>query len=115
MQVNPHVGRGFYDVNALRSNTRYNAVAGSEILHHYLVEHEIEKGEDEVRGEPDDLARATYAAYNAGPRQLARYRRPGNAKGGVGHRVDADFWRKFQSVRTGNELEVKTCYPGFSA
>ena len=115
MQVNPHVWRGFYDVGALRTDIRYNADAGGEILHHYLVDHAIAKREDEARGQPDDLARATYAAYNAGPRQLARYRRPRGGEGGVGHRVDADFWSKFQAVRAGKELEVKTCYPGFSA
>src|SRR5207247_1806315 len=41
MQVNPHVWRGFYDVKALRSSTKYNAEAGSEILHHYLVDYAL--------------------------------------------------------------------------
>jgi soluble lytic murein transglycosylase-like protein len=112
MQVNPRVWRGFYDVKALRSSTKYNAQAGSEILHHYLVDYAIKKREDRVRNNPEDLARATYAAYNAGPRQLDRYRRSVNGK--TGHRIDADFWKKYQQIKAGNDLAVKSCFPGLA-
>jgi hypothetical protein len=115
MQVNPHVWRGLYDVKALRSSARYNAEAGSEIVHHYLVDYAIAKGEDRARGRAEDLARAAYSAYNAGPRQLTRYRRPGKGPDGVGHPIDADFWTKYQQVRSGDELGVRTCFPGASA
>jgi hypothetical protein len=111
MQVNPRVWRGFYDVKALRTSTKYNALAGSEILHHYLVDYAIKQREDQVRKNLDDLARATYAAYNAGPRQLDRYRRS-FPKGQTGHRIDADFWEKYQEVKKGNDLAVKSCFPG---
>jgi soluble lytic murein transglycosylase-like protein len=111
MQVNPRVWRGFYDVKSLRTSTKYNALAGSEILHHYLVDYAIKQREDQVRKNLDDLARATYAAYNAGPRQLDRYRRP-FPKGQTGHRIDADFWEKYQQVKKGNDLAVKSCFPG---
>jgi hypothetical protein len=114
MQVNPHVWRGFYDVKSLRSSTKYNAEAGSEILHHYLIDYAIKKKEDKVRKRFDDLARATYAAYNAGPRQLDRYRRP-FPKGKIGHRIDADFWDKYQKIKQGNDLAVKACFPGLDA
>jgi soluble lytic murein transglycosylase-like protein len=114
MQVNPHVWRGFYDVKALRSSTKYNAEAGSEILHHYLLDYAIKKREDNVRKSFDDLARATYAAYNAGPRQLDRYRRA-FPKGKTGHRIDADFWDKYQKIKQGNDLAVKACFPGLDA
>jgi hypothetical protein len=114
MQVNPHVWRGFYDVKALRSSTKYNAEAGSEILHHYLLDYAIKKREDKVRKSFDDLARATYAAYNAGPRQLDRYRRS-FPKGKTGHRIDADFWEKYQQIKAGNNLAVKACFPGLGA
>ncbi len=113
MQVNPHVWRGFYDVKSLRSSTKYNASAGSEILHHYLFDYAIKKREDKVRKNFDDLARATYAAYNAGPRQLDRYRRS-FGKGKVGHRIDADFWKKYQEIKKGNDLGVKSCFPGLA-
>jgi soluble lytic murein transglycosylase-like protein len=111
MQVNPHVWRGFYDVRSLRTSTKYNALAGSEILHHYLVDYAIKQREDQVRKNIDDLARATYAAYNAGPRQLDRYRRA-FPKGQTGHRIDADFWQKYQQIKKGNDLAVKSCFPG---
>jgi hypothetical protein len=111
MQVNPHVWRGFYDVKSLRTSTKYNAEAGSEILYHYLVDYAIKKKEDQVRKKPEDLARATYAAYNAGPGQLDRYRRK-FPKGKTGHRIDADFWEKFQEIQKGNDLAVKACFPG---
>ena len=113
MQVNPHVWRGFYDVKSLRGSTKYNAEAGSEILHHYLVDYAIKKKEDKVRKKPDDLARATYAAYNAGPRQLDRYRRA-FPKGKTGHRIDVDFWKKYQQIKQGNDLAVKACFPGLA-
>jgi len=112
MQVSPHVWRGFYDVKSLRNSTKYNAQAGSEILHHYLVDYAIKKREDRVRNDPEDLARATYSAYNAGPRQLDRYRR--SSKGKIGHRIDGDFWKKYQQIRNGNDLAVKSCFPGLA-
>jgi hypothetical protein len=112
MQVNARVWRGFYDVPSLRDSPQYNAEAGSEILHHYLVDYAIKRREDEVRKQQGDLARATYSAYNAGPRQLARYRRPHNGK--PGHPIDAGFWAKFQKIQSGNELAVRACFPGAS-
>jgi soluble lytic murein transglycosylase-like protein len=114
MQVNPHVWRGFYDVKALRTSTKYNAEAGSEILHHYLIDYAIKQSEDKVRKNFDDLARATYAAYNAGPRQLDRYRRA-FPKGQTGHRIDADFWEKYQQIKAGKDLAVKACFAGLDA
>lgn len=110
MQVNVHVWRGFYDVTSLRNGTKYNAEAGSEILHHYLVEYAIARHEDRVRKNVDDLARASYSAYNAGPRRLDRYRR--TVKGKTGHRIDAEFWAKYQQIKKGNELAVRSCFPG---
>ncbi len=112
MQVHQRVWRGLYDVNALRSSMRYNARAGSEILHHYLVDYAIARREHEVRKDPDDLARATYAAYNAGPRQLRRYRTPHG--GVVGHAIDRSFAEKYRRVQAGDELAVASCYPGFA-
>ncbi len=112
MQVHQHVWRGFYDVESLRSSIRYNAWAGSEILQHYLVDYAIRKGEEQARGEPGDLARAAYAAYNAGPSQLRRYRLAG---GGKGHRIDQAFWHKYQTIHGGDELAVAGCFPGHAA
>ena len=112
MQVHQHVWRGFYEPASLRSSLKYNARAGSEILHHYLVDYAISKGEQEVRGKPDDLASASYSAYNAGPRQLRRYRRPfGKA---IGHKIDRSFAEKYRHIQAGDDLAVAACFPGFT-
>jgi hypothetical protein len=108
MQVNQRVWRGFYDQKSLQQNMRYNAKAGSEILHHYLVDYALRKGEQKARGDVDDLARATYAAYNGGPGKLQRYRR--QAGGKTGHRIDEAFWNKYRQVKEGNDLAVASCF-----
>lgn len=108
MQVNARVWRGFYDVKGLRGDIAYNARAGTEILLHYLVDHAIKKGEHTKTKKVENLARASYGAYNGGPRELTRYR---SAKSTAREkRVDADFWDKFQKIRNGNELAVSQCF-----
>lgn len=110
MQVNQHVWRGFYDVQGLRTDVAYNTSAGSEILLHYLVDYAIAKGEHTKTGNVDNLSRASYAAYNAGPGQLARYRNPkavARAK-----RVDEAFWTKYKTIKSGKELAVAACFGG---
>jgi hypothetical protein len=108
MQVNQHVWRGLYDVRWLRDDIAYNASAGSEILLHYLKDYAIAKGEHTRTGGVDNLARATYAAYNGGPGHLRRYRV------GTKHRhlrqIDESFWQKYRKVKGGNDLAVTECY-----
>ncbi len=110
MQVNPRVWRGFYDVNALKSDFIYNAQAGSEILMHYLLDIAIKKGEHTKTGNADNLARASYSAYNAGPGKLTRYR-DGKASSRE-KRVDQDFWKKYQAMKKNDPLAVLACYGG---
>jgi hypothetical protein len=108
MQINENVWRGFYDVGALRNKIAYNAKAGSEILARYLIDYAIKKGEHETKGGVDNLARATYSAYNAGPGQLRRYRtaKPGSRAA----RVDGSFWTKYKTVKAGRERDVARCF-----
>jgi hypothetical protein len=106
MQVNRNTWRGVYDLNGLSGDIAYNTSAGSEILLYYLSRFAIRKKEDAQPG--GHLARATYSAYNGGPRQLGRYR---NAKTPVTwKRVDDAFWTKFRAVSAGQELGVRSCY-----
>jgi hypothetical protein len=106
MQVNRNTWRGVYDLNGLSGDIAYNTNAGSEILLYYLSRFAIRKKEDAQPG--GHLARATYSAYNGGPRQLGRYR---NAKTPVTwKRVDDAFWTKFRAVSAGQELGVRSCY-----
>jgi len=108
MQINQHVWRGFYDVNSLKHDVGYNARAGTEILHHYLTDYAIAKGEHELSGGNDNLPRATYAMYNGGPRQMTRYREAKTPR--TLRLIDEAFWRKYQTVNDGNIMGVAECY-----
>lgn len=110
MQINQHVWRGIYDPESLQQDVGYNASAGSEILHHYLVDYAISRGEQLLPGGMDNLVRSTYAMYNGGPRHLSRYRREDTSA--ALRAIDEAFWEKFQSVRTGNTMAVSRCYTG---
>ena len=109
MQIMPIVWRGFYDTRSLGNSIEYNAAAGGEILHKYLVRYAIRRGEHLKDGGVDNLARATYAAYNGGPRHLTRYRKSDTSASLK--KIDAAFWDKFNQTRDHGALSVKNCYP----
>ena len=106
MQVNRRTWRGLYDLDGLSGDIAYNSQAGSEILLYYLSRYAIRKGEDRQPG--GNLARATYSAYNGGPRALGRYRNAATVP--ALKKVDEAFWAKFRTVSAGQELAVKSCY-----
>ena len=108
MQIMPRVWRGFYDTDSLGNSIVYNAIAGSEILHRYLTRYAIRKGEHKQQGGLENLARASYAAYNGGPRHLKRYRLD-DTKQSL-KKIDKSFWKKYQQVRDGDELAVRQCF-----
>ncbi len=108
MQINQHVWRGIYDVRWLRDDIGYNANAGGEIMLHYLLDYAIKKGEHTQTGNPDSLARASYAVYNGGPGHLRRYRQP--PKNRHLREIDEAFWKKYREVKDGNDLAVRQCY-----
>lgn len=108
MQINKHVWRNVYDLEALEENVGYNARAGNEILAHYLVDYAIKRKEHEVRGEVDDLVRATYGVYNGGPSHLSRYRKADTNDYLKG--IDAGFWKKYEAIRKHGAEAVKQCY-----
>src|SRR5215831_1877723 len=106
MQVNRNTWRGLYDLNGLSGDIEYNSKAGSEILLYYLSRFAISKREDKQPG--GNLARATYSAYNGGPRAVGRYRTATTIP--ALKKVDEAFWTKFRAVSAGKELAVKGCY-----
>jgi septal ring-binding cell division protein DamX len=113
MQMNEKVWRGFYDIQKLRWDTAYNSRAGAEVLLNYLVKYALKQGEQKRPGGLDNLARASYSAYNGGPSQVSRYRKSHVA---ASHKkVDAAFWKKYQQVKAGNELNVAQCIGGKTA
>jgi soluble lytic murein transglycosylase-like protein len=110
MQINTHVWRGVYDLDALLANIGYNARAGSEILVHYLVDYAIRKLEAEADDNQDSIARATYAVYNGGPRHLTRFRNPKTSA--ALKKIDNAFWQKYRAMQTEGPLAVKRCLAG---
>ncbi len=107
MQVNRKVWRGFYDVKQLEKDIAYNATAGSEILLHYFRDYALKK-EAGKKGGVDNLARATYGAYNGGPRHLTRYRESGTRADL--RKIDESFWSKYQKIKSGDIQAVAGCY-----
>lgn len=108
MQVVPTVWRGFYEPQGLTRDIAYNAEAGSEILMHYLKHYALDRGEHRQPGGRDNLAWATYAAYNGGPRQFRRYRAADTRESL--RNIDTAFRDKFKTIRDGDELAVRSCY-----
>lgn len=109
MQINGRVWRGLYDPAGLEGDIGYNGRAGAEILWHYLEDFALPAGEHLNEGGADNLARATYAAYNGGPGHLSRYRKPKTSP----HlqTIDREFWRKYEAVRAGDQAPMFSCYP----
>lgn len=110
MQINQHVWRGFYEIDALRHEVGYNALAGAEIVYHYLVDYAIAHGEHKQSGGLDNLARSTYSMYNGGPSHRNRYRRD-NTSANL-RAIDQSFWEKYQLVQKNDPLVVAECYTG---
>jgi len=107
MQLNERVWRGFYDIQKLRWDIAYNVRAGTEVLLNYLVRYALKQDEHKRRGGLDNLARATYSAYNGGPSQVSRYRDPTAASA---HKIiDSAFWEKYRTVKQGKELHIARC------
>ncbi len=110
MQVNVHVWRGVYDVDAIANNVGYNARAGNEILMHYLVDYAIRKKEHEINNNPENLVRSTYAMYNGGPRHRSRYRDP-KVSASL-KRIDDSFLVKYHAIQAEGSKAVRPCLAG---
>ncbi len=107
MQVNTRVWRGLYDPRSVSSSIEYNSNAGAEILYRYFRKHALRAKEQMAPGGEDNLARATWAAYNGGPGHLRRYRKTETSP----HlkAVDTEFWQKYQAVQRDDESAFFSC------
>jgi len=105
MQINQHVWRGFYNVERLRWNTAYNMRAGAQIVLRYLKAYAIPYAER--AGKPQDVPRAVYAVYNAGPRAVGRFnktpRHPREA------RVDDRLFALYHGIAAGGQADLASC------
>ena len=105
MQINQHVWRGFYNIERLQGDVAYNIQAGSQILMRYFKEYGTQVAKE--NGNPAHAARATYAAYNAGPRASRRFMKPdANARQ---KRVDEHLWDLYQKIAAGGSGNLANC------
>jgi hypothetical protein len=105
MQINRYIWRGFYDVERLKWNAAYNARAGAEILLRYLQQYGL--AEEKQTGNLDNVARATYAVYNAGPKAVTRYRaRNSSARE---KKVDTRFWKLYRGFAANGAVDLYRC------
>lgn len=105
MQINPNVWRGIFDVDRLKTDAGYNAYAGTRILLRYLRLHA--RPIAQRTGAIEDLARASYAAYNAGPRAAGRFLKS-NPKSRV-RQIDDKFWKLFVGLSEGGSVDLRAC------
>ncbi|MCP5407412.1 MAG: transglycosylase SLT domain-containing protein [Chromatiaceae bacterium] len=99
------VWRGLYDAERLKWEVAYNARAGAQILLHYLEG----PGLDVVRqtGNPEYLAWASYAVYNAGPVAAKRFlRKRGELKPG---QTDRKLLAHYQGFVDGGIADLEHC------
>lgn len=111
MQINERVWRGIYDLNQLRWNIRYNALAGCEVLDLYVAKY-IE-GNPQNRAiaaklKDDTLAGLVYAMYNGGPRDFDRFLK--RSRSGKFHLSDRLFKEKYGWVKTGRWQSGRNCF-----
>lgn len=107
MQMNERIWRGFYDLQRLRWDIAYNSNAGAEVLLDYMVKYAIRRNEHKQAGGVDNLARASYSAYNGGPGKASRYRQADVSA--YQKKVDTAFWHKFRKIDNGEQDSIARC------
>ena len=105
MQINQRVWRGFYDIERVRWDTAYNIRAGAQILMRYMKDYAIPYAQK--TGNVDDVPRAAYAVYNAGPRAVGRFAKsPPHPREA---RVDEKLWSLYQAIADGGQVDLASC------
>jgi len=99
------VWRGFFNVERLRWDTAYNALAGTQILMRYVKDYAIPYAQKS--GQPTDVPRAAYAVYNAGPRAVSRFAK--NEPHPREQRVDEKLWALYKGVASGGRPDLESC------
>ena len=110
MQINERVWRGFYRIESLRWNIRYNIRAGCEILDLYLRDYAIKRSQSKRTLDTDTLVKVTYVMYNAGPGEYFDFLK--RSKKNAPNRLDRLFWQKYSSSRGNQFGELLHCLTG---
>jgi len=110
MQINERVWRGFYRIESLRWNIRYNIRAGCEILDLYLRDYAIKRSQSKRVLDTDTLVKVTYVMYNAGPGEYFEFLK--RSKKNAPNRLDRLFWQKYSSSRRNQFGELLHCLTG---
>ncbi|HJX31000.1 MAG TPA: lytic transglycosylase domain-containing protein [Thermodesulfobacteriota bacterium] len=110
MQLHERVWRGFYQLESLRWNIRYNARAGSEILNYYLCKYALKKMDPTNPLDLDTLARVVYAMYNGGPGEFRKFlkRKETNSF----YKSDQLFWERYTLAKKGQFDKISACLLG---
>ncbi len=109
MQINQLVWRGFYRIESLRWNIRYNIRAGCEILDLYLRDYALKRSQSKGTLDKDTLVQVTYAMYNAGPGEYFDFFKR-SKKNTL--RRDTLFWQKYESSRKDQFDGLSHCLTG---
>lgn len=110
MQINERVWRGFYNVNQLRWDIRYNALAGCEIVDLYLRRYVLKEPGWEKSSKRKMLSQLLYAMYNGGPGQYRKFQ--DRFRSGKLYKSDKLFLEKYLWVKKQDWGRVKICLVG---
>ena len=110
MQINERIWRGFYRVESLRWNIRYNIRAGCEILHLYLRDYALKRLQSKGTLDRNTLVQVTYGMYNAGPDEYFEFVK--RSKKNAPNRRDRLFWEKYLSSKGDQFDGLSQCLTG---
>ena len=95
-------GSGVRDLLACGSG---HARAGAQILKRYMKDYAMPYAEKS--GDMNDVPRAAYAVYNAGPRAAGRFDKPKPHP--REKRVDDKLWSLYQGFASGRQADLRSC------
>ncbi len=107
MQINERVWRGVYNLNHLRWNIKYNALAGCEIIDLYFRRYALRKIDQINPFTEMKLAGVIYAMYNGGPGQFKKFLN--RCKNNKFYSSDRLFREKFTWVINGQWNNINKC------
>ncbi len=110
MQINERVWRGFYQLESLRWNIRYNIRAGCEILDLYFRDYAIKRSQSKGDFDRDALIQITYGMYNAGPGEYDEFLK--RSKKNAPNRRDRLFLQKYLSSKGDEFNGLAHCLTG---